>query len=275
MKPGLYIIATPIGNMADLTFRALETLKMVDLVACEDTRVTQKLFARYEIKTPVISYFEHNAQKMIPKIISRIEEGLAVGLVSSAGTPLISDPGFKLVNKILEKELYVTTIPGASAVISALTLSGIATDRFMFAGFLPTKTKARQTFLAELKDLSATLIFFESPKRLQNCLKDLAEVLGERPAAVIREITKIYEEIHQDTLTGLVQYYAQSSELKGEIVIVVARAETVTVSNHQLEAFLKTCLTKKLSLKDAVQLASFFGYSKKELYQQALVLKEK
>ncbi|MGD9637580.1 MAG: 16S rRNA (cytidine(1402)-2'-O)-methyltransferase [Alphaproteobacteria bacterium] len=277
MKSGLYIIATPIGNMEDITLRALETLKTVDVVACEDTRVTSKLFSRYGIKTPLISYHDHNVQTMIPKIISRIERGEAIGLVSDAGTPIISDPGFKLVNTLLEHKLYVTTIPGASAATSALTLSGIASDKFMFAGFPPPKTKARCDFFNDFKNIPATLIFYESPKRLLASLQDMLKIFGDRECAVIREITKIYEEINKNNLGALVNYYENSDTPRGEIVIVVSRLDESKkeVSQDEVISFLKDCLQKGISIKDASQMASTsFDIPKKEAYQTALKIKE-
>ena len=274
MKSGLYIIATPIGNLEDITFRAVETLKNLDVIACEDTRTTQKLCSRYGIKTKTISYHNYNVAAMIPKIISRIEQGEAVGLVSDAGTPIISDPGFKLVKTLLEKKLYVTTIPGASAVTSALTLSGIASDRFMFAGFLPNKTAARCTLLNELKNIPATLIFFESPNRLLASLIDIAKILGNREVSVVREITKIYEEVNKNKVDSLIEYYQNKETPKGEIVIVIERAAAEEANLDEVEVFLNQCLNNQISIKDAAQMASeTFNISKKEAYHIALKVK--
>lgn len=278
MKSGLYIIATPIGNMGDITLRALETLKNVDVIACEDTRVTQKLFSRYGIKTPFISYHEHNVKSMIPKIISRIESGEAVGLVSDAGTPMISDPGFKLVSKLIEKKLYVTTLPGASSVTSAITLSGIASDRFMFVGFPPPKTKARCDLFNELKNIPATLVFFESPNRLLSSLDDMKKIFGNREAAIVREITKIFEEVTKDSFANLKAFYSEKDSIKGEIVIIVSREDETKKEDNQdqILVFLKDCLYKNISIKDASQMAAdSFNIPKKQAYQIALELKDK
>lgn len=270
-RPGLYIVATPIGNMDDISLRALDLLAAVDRIACEDTRHTRGLLERHGIETRLLPYHEHNAEHMRPAIMARLTHGETVALVSDAGTPLISDPGYKLVRKAIASGINVSAVPGASAALMALTLSGLPSDRFMFAGFLPPKSGARKKALGELAAIDATLIFFESPRRLPACLADMATVLGERDIAVAREMTKLHEEIRRGDLAGLAAHYAESGAPKGEIVVVVGPplADAV-VSEEYIEARLAELL-QSASVRDAAaQLAAETGLARRDLYTRAL-----
>ncbi|MET0314814.1 MAG: 16S rRNA (cytidine(1402)-2'-O)-methyltransferase, partial [Hansschlegelia sp.] len=202
-QPGLHVVATPIGSLADITLRALETLAGADLILCEDTRVTRKLTTHYGIKTPLAAYHEHNAAEMRPKIMARLNDGARLALVSDAGTPLVSDPGFKLVRDALGEGAPVTAAPGPSAVLTALVLSGLPTDRFFFEGFLPPKSHARQARIAEIARIPATLVLFETGPRVAGAMADLAAGLGPRPAVLARELTKRFEEVRRGSLQEL------------------------------------------------------------------------
>ena len=217
----LFIVSTPIGNLGDFTFRAVETLKLVSLVAAEDTRHSKKLFSHYNIHTPLISYYEHNKFTRIPIIIDHLLNGNDLALISDAGTPGISDPAYKLIREAIKEEITIESIPGASASLAALISSGLPTDRFIFEGFLPPK-KGRKARISRVKDEQATLIFYESPKRLQRTLKDLLDELGDRPAVVSRELTKLHEEIKRGTLSELLSYFKTRS-LRGECVILIGK----------------------------------------------------
>jgi len=271
---GLYIVATPIGNLDDITLRALTTLKSVDAVACEDTRVTAKLFARHGIRAPLLAYHEHNAERMRPLLIERVRGGEAVALVSDAGTPLVSDPGFKLVRAAIGEGLAVTTLPGASAALAGLVLSGLPSDRFFFAGFLPAKDAARRHALTELASVPATLVFFESAPRLAAALADMASALGDRPAAVARELTKLYEEVRRGSLGELAAHYAEKGAPRGEVVVVVARPhpQAAAPSDEALDGALKEALAA-MSLKDAsAAVAAATGLPRRAVYARALAL---
>lgn len=273
---GFYLVATPIGNLGDLTFRARDTLSGVDLIACEDTRVTRKLLSAYGITTKLQSYHEHNAERVRPRLIEAVKCGKAVALVSDAGSPLISDPGYKLVCAAAEAGLPVTSLPGASAVLTALQLSGLPTDRFLFAGFLPAKAKARRDALGEWAGLRASLVFFESPHRLAASLADMAAELGPRRAAVARELTKRFEEVVRGDLAALAARYAAVPTPKGEIVVVVepAAAENRALSDDELDARLAEALAAG-SLKDAVaSVSADSGRPKREVYRRALEVAE-
>jgi 16S rRNA (cytidine1402-2'-O)-methyltransferase len=272
IAPGLHIVATPIGNLGDITLRALATLAGADLIACEDTRVTRKLLDRYAIATPLTPYHDHNAAAARPKLLRRLADGAAVALVSDAGTPLVSDPGFKLVRAAQEAGHAVTTLPGASAALAALTVAGLPTDQFFFAGFLPPKQAARRARIAELARIPATLVVFETGPRIAATLADLAAGLGNREAAVCRELTKIHEEIRRGDLATLAQSYA-GSEVRGEIVLVIAPPiAPVRPSADDTDALLRQALAR-VSLKDAVgEVAVATGLPRRELYQRALVL---
>src|SRR5256714_12603561 len=249
---GLHLVATPIGNLRDITLRALEVLAAADLIACEDTRVTRKLLDHYGIATPLTAYHEHNAAQARPKLIARLGAGAAIALVSDAGTPLVSDPGYKLVREARTAGAGVTALPGASAVLAALTLSALPTDRFFFEGFLPAKEAARRARIAELKRIPATLVLFETGPRIADALADLAAGLGPREAALCRELTKLYEEVRRGDLATLARETAQADEPRGEMVIVVAPPEREReVTAVDLDALLREALDR-LSVKEAV-----------------------
>lgn len=217
----LHLVSTPIGNMEDITYRAVDTLKKVSLVAAEDTRTSKKLFKHYMISTKLISFYEHNKYSRIPKLIGHLKRGNDLAIISDAGTPGISDPAYRIVRESLKNEIRITSVPGATAVISALVSSGLPTDRFIFEGFLPPK-KGRKKRLEGIKDLDATIVYYESPRRLARTLNDLEIVLGDRPAVVARELTKLYEEYSRGTISELRKYYEKNIP-KGEIVILVGK----------------------------------------------------
>jgi 16S rRNA (cytidine1402-2'-O)-methyltransferase len=272
MAPGLHVVATPIGNLGDITLRALETLAGVDLIACEDTRVTRKLLDRYSITTPLTPYEEHNAAKARPILLERLAGGAAIALVSDAGTPLISDPGFKLVRAAQDAGHSITALPGASAVMAGLSVAGLPTDRFLFVGFLPPKQAARRARIAEIHRIPATLVLFESGPRIAATLADLAAGLGQREAALCRELTKLHEEVRRGALGALAEFYADK-EPRGEIVLIVAPPDAdERVSEADAETLLRDALCR-VSLKDAVgEVADATGLPRRELYQRALVL---
>ena len=275
LAPGLYLVATPIGNLGDITLRALQALAGVDLIACEDTRVTRKLLDRYAIATPLTPYHDHNAATARPGLLRRLAEGAAVALVSDAGTPLISDPGFKLVRAAQDAGHLVTALPGPSAVLTALTVGGLPTDRFFFAGFLPPKQVARRARIAELAPLAATLVLFESGPRIAATLTDLADGLGaNREAALCRELTKLHEEIRRGELGTLAQAIA-GEEPRGEIVVVIGPPQApVQTGAAESESLLRDAL-ERLSLKDAVaEVAQLTGRRRREIYQSALALQK-
>jgi 16S rRNA (cytidine1402-2'-O)-methyltransferase len=272
LAPGLYLVATPIGNLADITLRALETLAGADLIACEDTRVTARLLDRYGIKTPLTPYHDHNAQVARPKILARLRDGGAVALVSDAGTPLISDPGYRLVRAALEAGAAVTAIPGASAVLTALGVAGLPTDRFFFEGFLPPKDAARRKRIAELARIPATLVLFESGPRVAAALAALAAELGDRAAAVCRELTKLHEEIRRGGLAELACHYAEGGETRGEFVLVIAPPAAPAPSAADVDALLRAALRSQ-TLKDAVgAVAAATGEPRQQVYRRALAL---
>src|SRR6266576_2481390 len=273
LPAGLYLVATPIGNLRDITVRALEVLAAADLIACEDTRVTRKLLDRYGITTPLAPYHDHNAAEARPKLIARLAEGAAIALVSDAGTPLVSDPGYKLVRDARAAGASVTALPGASAVLAALTVSGLPTDRFLFEGFLPAKETARRARIAELKRIPATLVLFETGARIAASLADLAAGFGPREAALCRELTKLHEEVRRGDLTTLARGAAQASEPRGEMVIVVASPDRqAEVTAVDLDSLLRQALGR-VSVKDAVaEVAAVTGPPRRDVYQRALAL---
>ena len=273
MPPGLYIVATPIGNLGDITLRALEALKAADLIACEDTRVTGKLLNHYGIGKPTLSYNDHNAGARRPKIMEALREGKRVALVSDAGTPLISDPGFKLVREVVEEGIYVTALPGASSVMAALCVAALPTDRFFFAGFLPAKAAACKKEIQTLAAVPSSLVFFESARRLPQTLSLLHHCLGDRHAAVARELTKLYEETRRGTLSELAAHYEKHGAPKGEVVLVVAPPLDAAASVSDIETMLARLL-KTMSVKEAATVAAeTFGKPRKELYALALTIK--
>src|SRR5262245_13131541 len=269
---GLYLVATPIGNLRDITVRALETLAAADLIACEDTRVTHKLLDRYGIKAALTPYHDHNAAQARPKLLARLKDGAAVALVSDAGTPLVSDPGYKLARAAREAGVSVTTLPGASAVLAALTLAALPTDRFFFEGFLPAKEGQRRSRIGELARVPATIVLFETGARIAAALADLAAGLGPRDAAVCRELTKLHEEVRRGDLATLARDYAGADEPRGEIVIVIAPPATEKLSADDLDTLLRQALAR-LSVKEAVaEVATVTGQSRRDVYQRALSL---
>ncbi len=271
IAPGLHIVATPIGNLGDVTLRALATLAGADLIACEDTRVTRKLLDRYAIATPLTPYHDHNATAARPKLVQRLGDGAAVALVSDAGTPLISDPGYRLVRAAQEAGHPVTAVPGASALLTALTVAGLPTDQFLFAGFLPPKQAARRARIAELARIPATLVLYETGPRIAATLADLAAGLGRRKASLCRELTKLHEEIKRGALTDLAQSLT-SVELRGEIVLVIAPPEAERPDAKDADALLRVALTR-VSVKDAVgEVADATGLPRRDVYQRALAL---
>jgi len=273
LSPGLYVVATPIGNLADVTLRALAILAGADGILAEDTRVSRALLARYGIERPVSPYHEHNAAEARPRALKRIAEGQALALISDAGTPLISDPGYKLVAEAVELGLAVVAAPGPSAALAALCVAGLPTDRFYFEGFLPPRRSARRERINALAAVPGTLVFYEAPGRLAETLADLALELGARPAAVARELTKLHEEVRRGALAELAAEYSAAEPPRGEIVIVVGATEARrAVSEAALDQEIAEQLTK-LSVKDAAAaVAARHGLPRRQVYARALTL---
>jgi len=273
LKPGLYIVATPIGNLSDLSPRAADILARADLIAVEDSRVTARLLHHIGAKRQMIPYHDHNADRVRPGLIARMR-GAAVALVSDAGTPLISDPGYKLVRDARAAGIAVTTIPGPSAVIAALTLAGLPTDRFAFFGFLPAKAGAKAAAIAEAAGFRGTLAFYESGPRLTATLAALREGLGDRDAAVAREISKRFEETVTGTLAGLAERYADAPP-KGEIVIIVAPPGAAEpVSDEQIDEALRAAMATLSPSRAAADVAEQLGLPRRQAYERAQQLKE-
>ena len=269
---GLHIVATPIGNLRDITLRAIDILSQVDVIACEDTRVTARLLSAHDIRTPMIAYHEHNAARVLPNMIKRLQNGETMALVSDAGTPLISDPGYRLVRAAQEAEISVTTAPGPSSTLAALVLSGLPSDRFLFAGFLPNKQAARKRALAEFTHIDATLIFLESTRRLAATLSDMADILGAREVAVARELTKIHEELRRGGLAELAEHYRDAGPPKGEAVLVVGppAPDAADLSDEELDTLLIKAL-KTMSVRDAAStVAAASGRARRDIYARAL-----
>jgi 16S rRNA (cytidine1402-2'-O)-methyltransferase len=273
--PGLYLVATPIGNLGDITLRALETLAGVDIIACEDTRMTRRLTERYAISALLKPYHEHNAALARPKILERLAQGGSIALVSDAGTPLISDPGFKLVREVCAAGYSVIALPGPSSVLAALSVAALPTDRFFFEGFLPSKETARRARLTELARIDATLVMFESGNRVQDTLADLTAIMGERDAAICREMTKLHEEIKRGPVSQLADA-ADTLETRGEFVLVIGPpAGTTIMAADELDELLLNSL-KRDSVKDAVAHAvELSGRPRREIYARALELAKK
>ena len=273
LSPGLYIVATPIGNLGDMTSRAAETLRRVDYILAEDKRVTAKLLAHVGAKAPMTAYHDHSDDRLRERILADLATK-SVALVSDAGTPLISDPGYKLVRAARQAGLAVHTLPGPSAAIAALTLSGLPTDRFLFLGFLPAKSKARRDTISEIAKIRATLVLYESGPRLAECLASLGDILGDRDAAVIREITKLHEETVSDRLSKLAERYADAPP-KGEIVIVVGPpSEPQEVSDADLDAALRADLKSMSPSRAAANVSERLGVPRKRAYARAMELKQ-
>jgi 16S rRNA (cytidine1402-2'-O)-methyltransferase len=277
LAPGLHVVATPIGNAADITLRALAVLKAADAILCEDTRVTAKLLAIHGVVRPLIAYHDHNADRVRPGILRRLAEGQALALVSDAGTPLVSDPGYKLLREAIARGVAVHALPGPSSVLAALVLAGLPTDRFYFGGFLPEKHAARRKAIAALGAIDATLVLLEATRRLPEAVADLAAELGPRQAAVAREITKLFEETRRGTLAELALHYAETGAPKGEAVIVVGPPENPAqkASEADIDAALRDRMTTG-SLSDAVDaVAETTGARRRDVYARALALKDR
>ncbi|MDA7949135.1 MAG: 16S rRNA (cytidine(1402)-2'-O)-methyltransferase [Hyphomicrobiaceae bacterium] len=273
LAPGLYLVSTPIGNLADMSLRALATLARADMIFCEDTRHSRKLLSRFGISTETHAYHEHNAEKERPRIVARIGAGQAVALIADAGTPLVSDPGNKLVRALRDEGLPVFAVPGASAVLAALTSSGLPTDSFCFEGFLPPKSAARRKRLEALKDIPATMIFYEAPQRLAAMLEDLAEVFEDRDGVVTKELTKLHEGHIHGTLGELVNRALEALSAKGEFVVLAAPPRPVEVSDAEIVSRLKVAMEAQ-SFRDAVkETTDMLGVSRKRVYDLALCLK--
>lgn len=274
LEPGLHVVATPIGNLSDISLRALATLAAADAILAEDTRVTRNLLAHYGITTPLIAYHEHNAAALRPQLLARLQNGAALALVSDAGTPLVSDPGYKLVADALAEGFRVSAVPGASAVLTALVIAGLPTDRFFFEGFLPQKSAARRARIAELAKIPGTLVFFESPRRLAGMFDDMHAVLGDRPAAIARELTKHFENVRRGTLSTLATELQNEPPPKGEIVVLVAPADgsAPVLSESDLDTRLQAALESH-SVKDAASLvAAETGLKRRDVYARAIRL---
>jgi 16S rRNA (cytidine1402-2'-O)-methyltransferase len=273
--PGLHLVATPIGNLGDITLRALETLAAVDIIACEDTRITRRLTERYAISALLKPYHEHNAALARPKILERLAQGASIALVSDAGTPLISDPGFKLVREVCAAGFQVIALPGPSSVLTALAVAALPTDRFFFEGFLPPKQTARRARLTELSRIDATLVMFESGNRVQDTLADLAGIMGDRGAAICREMTKLHEEIKRGPVSQLA-LAADTLETRGEFVLVIGPpAGSTVMAADELDELLLNSLRHD-SVKDAVAHAvELSGRPRREIYARALELSKR
>ncbi len=276
LKAGFYIVSTPIGNLDDISFRAIKTLNDVDLIACEDTRVSKKLLSHYNIKTPLFSVHNYNEKDKVDFIKNKIKLGFAIALVSDAGTPLISDPGYKIVSDLRENDFYITIIPGASAVIGALTLSGFPTNKFSFIGFVPTKLVEKSRIFENIKNFDATTIFYESPNRIIETLRTIKNILPDRKIAIAREMTKIYEEVKIGTASELLQYFSVNTP-KGEFVGLVYPYvdKCQDMDAGKIEKYLRV-IGKKLSLKDASELLSvILETPKKNIYNIGIRLNKK
>ena len=275
LAAGLYIVATPIGNARDITLRALDVLSGANVIAAEDTRVTRRLLDIHGIKAPeIVRYDEHVSERARPILLARVAAGEAVALATDAGTPLVSDPGYRLVAAAIADSLKVIPIPGASAPLAALALAGLPSDRFLFAGFAPNRSGQRRKWLAEIAETQATLILFENAKRLASSLNDMALVLGDRQACVTRELTKLFEEARRGTLSELAAHYAESGPPKGEVTLVIGPPKPVELDETALDDLLADLL-KTLSVKDAAtQAAERTGASRKQAYQRALAINQ-
>ncbi|MEM6464342.1 MAG: 16S rRNA (cytidine(1402)-2'-O)-methyltransferase [Pseudomonadota bacterium] len=275
IEPALYLVATPIGNLSDITLRALTVITSADVLACEDTRVTRTLLERYAIKQRPVSYHEHNAARSGPKLLAALAEGRSVALISDAGTPLISDPGYRLVEQALAQGAKIVPVPGPSAVMAALVASGLPSDSFLFAGFLPVKEKARHDRLSELKHVASTLLFFESPRRLATSLAAAVDVLGpERPAAICRELTKVFEDVRRESLAALAAHYGAAETVKGEIVLIIGPPVETKADIADADALLRDLMRALPPAKAATEAARQTGLSRKLLYARLLSMKD-
>ncbi len=274
LTPGLYIVATPIGNLGDISVRALATLAAADMILAEDKRVSKGLLTHYGIRTKLVSYHEHNAEAMRPEIMEKLKAGAVIAQISDAGTPLISDPGFKLVEAAIEEKQNVVPIPGASAILAGLVAAGLPTDKFYFEGFLPTKSTERRRRIRELEPVPGTLVFFEAPHRVAETFADLAAVLGERPAAAARELTKRFEEVNRGNLPELAAAYYTQTAPRGEFVLLVGAAQTSqeTLSDADIDEKLRHALLVHTPKDAAAIVAAELGLPKRQVYARAIAV---
>jgi 16S rRNA (cytidine1402-2'-O)-methyltransferase len=269
MSGVLYLVATPIGNLEDITLRALRILREVDLIACEDTRQTRKLLEHYGIRKPTVSYHEHNEAQRAGELIEKLREGAHVALVSDSGTPLVSDPGYRLVSKAIESGIAVEPVPGASAILAALTASGLPTDAFLFGGYLPARPGPRRKLLAKLQDEPATLVFYEAPHRILETLADVEAVLGVRPVVLAREMTKIHQEFLRGTAIGLREILRTRPAVKGEITLLIGRGTAPADEDTPIAEAVAAAMRAGLSRMDAIKaIARRRGLSKREVYRE-------
>ena len=275
LAPGLHLTATPIGNLGDITLRALNTLAAADLILCEDTRITSRLLKRYQISTPMKPYHDHNGAKVRPRVIEAVKAGKAIAMVSDAGTPLVSDPGYKLVHTLREEDLPVHMSPGVSAPVMSMALCGFPSDHFQFCGFLSTKSAARSTSLAQAGDYQGISLFFESPKRIEKCLQDAAKVIPEAQIAITRELTKQYEEVIRGTAQELLDIIKERGGLKGEITLAIwpGVAKLIEVNDERVTVALKEAIKTMPAAKAALEVAKHFHLQKRQLYDIAVKLK--
>jgi 16S rRNA (cytidine1402-2'-O)-methyltransferase len=275
LAPGLHVVATPIGNLGDITLRALSTLAAADTVLCEDTRTSGKLMERFAIKARLAPYHEHNAQKVRPAILEKLKQGSAIALISDAGMPLVSDPGYRLVKEAAELGIPVTACPGPSAVLTGLALSGLPTDRFLFAGFVPQKQGERKRLFAEFAAVKATLIFFESPHRIVETLQDIAEALPGRSLAVTRELTKLHEEVLRGSAEEIANTLGERTAVKGEITLLIGPPSAeIEVSDEDVEAAITEALASLPASKAASDIAKRFNLNRSDIYQRILSRKD-
>jgi 16S rRNA (cytidine1402-2'-O)-methyltransferase len=274
LAPGLYVVSTPIGNLRDITLRALDILASVDVVCAEDTRVSAKLLSAFGVSARLRPYHDHNAAQARPALLNELKGGARIALISDAGTPLVSDPGYKLVREAAEQGISIIAIPGASAPLSALASSGLPTDRFMFAGFPPPKSSARRRFLAEMKDTRTTLIFFEGPSRLSESLADMSDILGQREAVVARELTKKFEEVRRGPLAELAAHYNREGPPRGEIVILVGPPSSEEPPDEAtLDAAILAAGDDRPLKEIAAEIAEKLGLKRRDVYERALQLR--
>ena len=276
VQPGLYIVPTPIGNLADITLRAIVVLKAAKIIVCEDSRITGKLKKEFHLSAQLIPYHDHNAKRSLREIIEKLKNKEIVALVSDAGTPLISDPGYRLINAAIDEKISVISLPGPSALLTALTASGLPTNQFLFVGFLPTKQAARQGVLKSIANIRASLIFFENPKRLDKSLSDLAKILGKRKAVIARELTKIHEEISRSTLCVLAKEAKLKPPPKGEVTILIGPPiDEPQLSTQKINTLLKLELLERGVAAASTAVSALTGIPRRELYKRAVTLKKK
>ncbi len=274
IRSGLYIVATPIGNLGDISLRALATLAAADTILCEDTRVTRKLTSHFGISASLKPYHDHNADKVRPAVLKALRDGDVVALVSDAGTPLVSDPGYRLVAEAAAADIFISPVPGPSAALAALSVAGLPSDRFLFAGFLPQKAGPRRQVLEELKAVPATLIFFESPKRLSATLDSMSEILGSRQVSVARELTKLHEEVRRGDLDEVAEAYRSQPAPRGEVAIVVSPpGAPEAIGDEAVDEMLDAALETMPVKAAAASLVERTGRSRRDLYTRALVIK--